>query len=168
MKVIPLVLVKDTIIVVAAIVGDDYDDEHGLSFTNRVAINQISSVHVWERYRPSFLIYIPWGHNHKVVAPPMRTHEVVWLGFLTKMDEINPTKPNFRVPYHLASNVHICKLFVPILCLINYFMDSNYPNRPNCTTPYKGVKHHLLEFRQGPIPKGKMSCSIFIIIYWQC
>jgi hypothetical protein len=34
-------------------------------------------------------------------------------------------------------------------------VDSGYPNRPGYLTPYKGTKYHLLEFRQGPMPRGK-------------
>jgi hypothetical protein len=36
-----------------------------------------------------------------------------------------------------------------------YLVDSGYPNRPGYLTPYKGTKYHLLEFRQGPRPRGK-------------
>ncbi|XP_072151744.1 uncharacterized protein [Setaria viridis] len=35
-----------------------------------------------------------------------------------------------------------------------YLVDSGYPNRPGYLAPYKGTKYHLLEFRQGPMPKG--------------
>jgi hypothetical protein len=34
-------------------------------------------------------------------------------------------------------------------------VDSGYPNCPGYLAPYRGTKYHLLEFRQGPIPRGK-------------
>jgi hypothetical protein len=34
-------------------------------------------------------------------------------------------------------------------------VDSGYPNRPGYLAPYKGIKYHLPEYRQGPMPRGK-------------
>ena len=36
-----------------------------------------------------------------------------------------------------------------------YIVDSGYPNRPGYFAPYKGIKYHLPEFRQGVMPRGK-------------
>jgi hypothetical protein len=34
-------------------------------------------------------------------------------------------------------------------------VDLGYQNRPDYLAQYKGTKYHLLEFRQGPMPRGK-------------
>jgi hypothetical protein len=36
-----------------------------------------------------------------------------------------------------------------------YLVDSGYPNRIGYLAPYKGIKYHLPEFRQGPMPRGR-------------
>jgi hypothetical protein len=36
-----------------------------------------------------------------------------------------------------------------------YLVDSGYPNCIDYLAPYKSTKYHLLEFRQGPMPRGR-------------
>ena len=36
-----------------------------------------------------------------------------------------------------------------------YLVDSGYPNQMGYLALYKGMKYHLQEFRQGPMPRGK-------------
>lgn len=54
---------------------------------------------------------------------------------------------------------HLIFIVLKYLCLILlgkfYLVDSGYPNRPGYLAPYKGVKYHLPEFRQGPRPSGR-------------
>jgi hypothetical protein len=91
---------------------------------------------------------------------PGSVHDMrVFTDAMTKYGDMfpHPSTGKYLPMLQLQLLVQLVETYKTVLLCRKFFylVDSGYSNCPGYLTPYKETKYHLLEYREGPEPKGK-------------